>query len=180
MAYTVERLTRMKADHEGKFRLAAVNDAEAERAAVLIENNTVAGGSIIHTQNQSGGQTAHSIVNYHQPPREIGQVIAEAMVAQLRQFSCEQFRIISLSSDGSTMRLARQLDSILQLSGWQSQQNVSLTICPDPVAGDVILNLPSQKPSFDTLVTLLQQAGLDARSVIRTDLKMLEITVTSK
>jgi hypothetical protein len=39
----------------------------AERVAVLLQNNTIARGSIIHTQNQSGGQTAHSIINYRNP-----------------------------------------------------------------------------------------------------------------
>jgi hypothetical protein len=180
LAYTVERLNRMKADHARKFQWTAVDDALAERVAVLIQNNTVFGGSIIHTQNQSGGQTAHSIINYHQAARDLDQVIAEAMVAQLRQFPGEPFRVISLSSDGSTMRLARRLESILQLSGWRSQQNVSLTICPDPVAGDVVLNLPCQKPSFDALIALLRQAGLDSRSEIRAGLQMLEVTVTSK
>lgn len=46
--------------------------------------------------------------------------------------------------------------------------------------GDVILGLPSQKPSFDALLALLRQAGLDARSVVRTDLNMLEISAASK
>jgi hypothetical protein len=180
-SYTVERLLKMKADHEGKMREEpAVSDALAEKFAVAIYNNTLTGGSIIHTQNQSGGQTAHSIINYHQPAREVGQATAEAIVAKLRQFPGEPFRVISLSTDGGTMGLARKLESILQLSGWQSQQNVSLTMCPDPVAGDVILGLPSQKPSFDTLRTLLRQVGLDVRAEVRADLKMLEISVASK
>jgi hypothetical protein len=180
-SYTVERLVKMKADHEGKMREEpAASEALAEKFAVAIYNNTITGGSIIHTQNQSGGQTAHSIVNYHQPGREVGQAIADSVVAQLRLFPTEPFRVTSLSSDGGTMGLARKLDSILQLSGWQSQQNVSLAMCPDPVAGDVILGLPAPKPSYDALLALLRQAGLDARSEVRAGLKMLEITVASK
>lgn len=181
-SYTVERLTKMKADHEARMREEpTASDVLAEKFAVAIHNNTVTGGSIINNQSQTGGQAAHSIVNnYHQPAREVGQTIAEAAVAQLRQLPAEPFRVIALSSDGGTMGLARKLDSILQLSGWQSQQNVSLTICPDHVAGDVILGLPAQKPSYEALVALLRQAGLDARSEVRSDLKILEISVTSK
>src|SRR5260370_212560 len=120
-SYTVERLVKMKADHEGKMREeTAPSDALAEKFAVAIYNNTVTGGSIIHTQNQSGGQTAHSIVNYHQSARAIGQAIADAVVAQLRQFPSEPFRVVSLSSDGGTMGLARKLDSIPRPSGWPS------------------------------------------------------------
>jgi hypothetical protein len=182
-AYTVERLTRMKAEHEAKHRDAPADDALAERVAVLIQNNTVNGGSIIHTQHQSGGQTAHSIVNYHQqptPPREIGHAVAEAIVAHLRQFAGEPFRVVSLSNDGGTMGLARKLDSILRLSGWQSGENVGLTMTPDLVEGEVILGLPSRKPSYDALAASLRQAGLDARAEVRPGLPVLEISVASK
>jgi hypothetical protein len=129
---------------------------------------------------QDGGQTAHSIANYHQSAREIGQSVAEAVVAQLRQFAGEPFRVISLSTDGGTMGLARRLDSLLQLSGWQQQQNVSLRTTPDFAEGDVTLALPSPKPSYDALLAALRRAGLDARTELRPGLPSLEIAVASK
>lgn len=180
-SYTVERLLRMKADHQAKMREEpAASDTLAEKFAVAIYNNTVTAGSIVHAQNQSGGQTAHSIVNYYRPAREVSEAIADALVARLRHFPAEPFRVISFSSDGSTMAMARRLDSLLQLSGWQHDQNVSLTMSPEPREGDVILGLPAPKPSYDVLLVLLRQAGLDARAEVRADLKILEISVTSK
>ena len=58
-AYTVERLIKMKADHES--RAAEIDDHFAERAALLLLSQSVI------SMNQSGGITAHTIINIHPP-----------------------------------------------------------------------------------------------------------------
>jgi len=58
-AYTVERLIKMKADHES--RAVGVDDSSAERAALLLLTQSVM------SINQSGGITAHTIINIHPP-----------------------------------------------------------------------------------------------------------------
>ena len=57
-AYTVERLLKMKAEHEQ--RAAPIDDAFADRAAQFLINQPVT------SVNQSGGLTAHTI-NYYLP-----------------------------------------------------------------------------------------------------------------
>jgi hypothetical protein len=59
-AYTVERLRKMKVDHES--RADRVDDLIAERAALLLLTQSVT------SQNQSGGITAHTVINIHPPP----------------------------------------------------------------------------------------------------------------
>jgi hypothetical protein len=180
-AYTVERLRKMKRDHEMKFQGAAVDDALAERVAVLIQNNTITGGSIIHTQQQSGGQTAHSIVNnYGRTNRQIGPAVAEAMVAELRQYPGEAFKVTSRSQGSDTMQLARRIQELLMLSGWALQQNLSLAICPDTQDTEVILAVPGTKPSYEALLRCLRQAGMEARGETRPGLQLLEISVAEK
>ncbi len=60
-AYTVERVTKMKTDHES--RAAQVDDNFAETAALLLIDQSVT------ASNQSGGITAHTIhtINLHLP-----------------------------------------------------------------------------------------------------------------
>lgn len=63
IAYTVDRLKTMKADHQAKAsKKEALSDAAAR---TLIQNISqhVIGGSIISPHNMSGGQAAHSITN---------------------------------------------------------------------------------------------------------------------
>jgi hypothetical protein len=66
ISYTVDRLIRMKADHEIKFRgmSGGSDDALAEKFAAAIHHNIVSEGSILQVRGQTGGQVAHVIHNY--------------------------------------------------------------------------------------------------------------------
>ena len=61
-AYTVERLIKMKADHES--RAVGVDDPFAERAALLLLTQSVI------SMDQSGGITAHTVIFNIHPPSE--------------------------------------------------------------------------------------------------------------
>jgi hypothetical protein len=180
-AYTVERLRKMKADHEAKFKGAGVDDSLAERVAVLIQNNAITGGSIIHTQSQSGGQTAHSIVNqYGDTARQIRSAVADGLIAELRGHPQEQFKVTSRSQGADTMRLARKIQDMLMLSGWVAQENVGLAISPDTQDAEVLLTIPESKPSYEALLNWLRRSGLGARAEIRPGPKTVEISVADK
>jgi hypothetical protein len=70
-AYPVERLLKMKGDHEGRLDGKEpvdeqTSDAFASAASIYFFQN----GSVIHTTNQMGGQAAHSITNnYYETPK---------------------------------------------------------------------------------------------------------------
>jgi hypothetical protein len=61
-SYTVERLQRMKAQHESQHE-GGSEPSEQVVEKLLINSNTVVDGSIITVLSQSGGQIAHSITN---------------------------------------------------------------------------------------------------------------------
>jgi|GEM_PF-2179715 len=60
-AYTVERLTKMKASHECGTAISEPSDEVV--GALLAISNTVTAGSVITSIGQSGGQVAHEIKN---------------------------------------------------------------------------------------------------------------------
>jgi hypothetical protein len=83
-SYTVERLLKMKAVHEAQNQGEEAGQQMAEQFAVAIQNNLFHHGSLIYSQNQSGGATAHTINNYYQPhvtPEILSQALLEADLA---------------------------------------------------------------------------------------------------
>ena len=62
--FTVERLIQMKQDHEARNGSKPADKALSERIVGLLINNA-AQGSVITSYGQQGGQTAHTIINYH-------------------------------------------------------------------------------------------------------------------
>lgn len=64
--YTVRRLRKMKKDHENEKGRLRLMDSQAQ----ALINNVVTNGSIITSENQSGGQVAHVINNYGEVPDE--------------------------------------------------------------------------------------------------------------
>lgn len=67
-AYPVERLQKMKAEHEAKYKHGAMPNDELARKLLLTLS---VAGSVITTHNQSGGQVAHQITNYYQQPEKL-------------------------------------------------------------------------------------------------------------
>ena len=68
-AYTVDRLSQMKRDHETTN--AGTAEPPVEVAAALLDaSHATVSGSVILAVNQSGGQTAHSITNVFHPTPE--------------------------------------------------------------------------------------------------------------
>lgn len=62
-AYSVDRLLQMKATHESGHLSSAPLPTQAARA--LIQNSSIVKrGSVLFSQYQSGGQVAHSIINF--------------------------------------------------------------------------------------------------------------------
>ncbi len=65
--YTAERLLEIKNNHEAaQPKGPSLTNEQVDQLIRNISGNTLTGGSILQTQNQSGGQVAHTIHNYHQ------------------------------------------------------------------------------------------------------------------
>jgi len=158
--------------HEAKYAgEPAASDALADKFAVAIYNNTVTAVRSSTLRNQE--RRTDGALDRQQLPtagRELGNAIADAVAAQLRQFRRSPFG--SLRCPATARRW-----------GWRGSWTLSCRSpggspaergsgnCPRPGGGDVVLGLPAPKPSYDALLALLRQAGLDARSEVRADLK---------
>jgi hypothetical protein len=119
-SYTVERLARMKAEHEQKFQ----QDREPtdEIAAQFIANitaNTITHGSIVFTQNQLGGQAAHTIINVGPPPRRISDAAGVALVSELQKYPKGTVYVASVMGDAEAALLAEDIAKVLTLAGWK-------------------------------------------------------------
>jgi hypothetical protein len=102
-SYPVERLQEMKAGHEEKYKNGALPSDELARKLLL---TLTVSGSIVTSNNQSGGQTAHQINNYYQQPAKPTVILTPIIEHPLTRVDREcdmlgyyDFRI-SLRNDG--------------------------------------------------------------------------------
>jgi hypothetical protein len=98
--YTVERLLELKKEHEGgQVPTAGLTDDQADRLIANISGNTITGGSILLTHNQSGGHVAHTINVYNQTPPEDDEVVVTGALSVsgdlevLQAFGCPGVRL---------------------------------------------------------------------------------------
>jgi hypothetical protein len=111
-SYTVERLAKMKAEHEQKFQQG--REPTDEIAAQFIANitaNTITHGSIVFTQNQLGGQAAHTIINVGPPPRRISDAAGVALVSELQKYPKGPVYVASVMGDAEAAALTEEQKS---------------------------------------------------------------------
>lgn len=91
-SYTVERLIQIKSKHEnGQTQDKELNDQLAIALIANIGSNSISGGSILFGQNQTGGQMAHQINNFH-PPSDVSAALERNIKAQRDAHDTEIFR----------------------------------------------------------------------------------------
>ncbi len=164
-SYTVERVKQIKAKHESlNAGGSEPTDEIANQFLINISSNTISHGSIIFTQNQMGGQVAHSITNIGPQPRQISQAAANALVAELVKHPKENVDIVALMNDPESYNLASILDEILKLAGWQSE-GVSQAIFSGLPRG-VIIETPAERPSLTFLLNWMGTVGLKPQGMI--------------
>lgn len=62
-SYTVERLLKIKVDHEAAASQASEPTDEVADSLLTVSSNLISGGSLLSSSNQDGGQIAHQINN---------------------------------------------------------------------------------------------------------------------
>lgn len=164
-SYTVERLSAMKSKHESAQQaLPEPRDAIANQFLANISGNTVTHGSIIFTQNQMGGQVAHSIQNFGLQPRAVSQAAANALVAELRKYPAEEVVLTCIMGDTEGHHLASILKQVLELGGWRVD-GVNQAIFSGPIRG-IQLEVPEARPALQVLLRWLGSAGLNAQGTL--------------
>lgn len=98
-AYTVERLARMKSEHESRGQ--ALRDDEIERGSRLLVDQSV------NITNQSGGITAHTVhqtINIQVPTVQVGSIEGrQAVIDRAREF--HRSRVAQVASGSSPIAL---------------------------------------------------------------------------
>lgn len=175
-AYSVERLRKIKNENEQQAtEVKDISDAIATGFINNLHSNTINHGSIIFTQNQMGGQVAHSITNVGSQPRQISQAVANALVAELRKYPSENFGITCLMSDAETYQTASIIEQILTTAGWTTDgiSQAMFTGLPR----NVIVKVPQQKDSLVVLLNWFNNIGFKPQGVLEPTLTRPELII---
>jgi len=166
--FTVEHLRRVKSEHEEGHRNDPVDESLAARVIAALSNVEVHNGSVIVSNNQHGGQIAHSIVNMGPVARQLSPAAFESISARLRRLPAPPLATISAPA-GSTeaQAFAAQIRGLLMASGW-GEKSVDHAHYAAPPVG-VVAKVPSVHPSMQALLDELSAAGIHCRVLIWED-----------
>ena len=163
-AYTVERLLRMKASHETAQTIQPEPpDSIARQLISNVTGNTVSHGSIIISQNQLGGQIAHSIQNFGPQPRAVSTAAGDALVIALRATQAEHVDLSCVMGDTEGYQLAGSLKGLLTAAGW-TVDGVNQAVFSGPIKGVQVVT-PNVSPSLEKLAAWMQSAGLKVQGI---------------
>lgn len=175
-AYTAERLIRMKAMHEATNAGGREpTDTVAQQLYANMAVTAITHGSVIFTENQMGGQAAHSIVNVGPQPRQVSQAAANALVAELRRLPPETVDLTSILGDPEGYQLASVLKSVLELSGWKVD-GVNQAVYTGLPKG-VTIETPSVRPSLKILLNWCAAAGLQPQGNLNPNANGVRIVI---
>lgn len=164
-SYSVDRLRQIKAAHEGKDVCGSEPpDGIAQQLIANISHDTLTHGSVIFTQNQMGGQVAHSITNIGPLPRQISRAAVNALVAELRKQEPENVDIVAVLGDADSYNLAGILDEIMKMAGWRTDGVSQALFTGQPT--NVILEAPQEKPSLLFFLNWLHRLGLKPSGIL--------------
>lgn len=163
-AYSVERLLRMKASHEAAQPVQPEpSDSVARQLITNVTGNTISHGSIIVSQNQLGGQIAHSIQNFGPQPRAVSVAAGSALVAALGAAPLEHVDLSCVMGDTEGYQLADTLKGLLATAGW-TVNGVNQSIFSGPITGIQVIT-PKVRPSLERLAAWMQSAGLKVQGI---------------
>jgi hypothetical protein len=163
VSYTVARLETMKATHEsGVAPVAEPDDAVVAQLIANISSPTVTDGSIIFSVNQQGGQVAHKITNLGPQPRKIDAASADSLVAELKKYPPERFRVSGPIGDGEALSLSFALERVLVSAGWENLGFLHGIAAEPPIYG-IHLHAPGERPAIIALGRWLKGLGLEPK-----------------
>jgi hypothetical protein len=163
-SYTVERLQRIKAAHRATHpRSSEPPDDVARQFLASIEDNIVIDGSIIFTQNQIGGQVAHSIINVGPQPRHLSVEQQRAMLPFLEKLRGRPVAFACRMLDGESCDYAVELATFFLHAGCQVPEPIKTSLNDLPgylvltTYGKVDTDIP------ELLARVFQAAGIPVR-----------------
>lgn len=144
IAYSVQRLKQMKAEHERQQSpRQEPSNAVAETLIGNVGPLTIVNGSFIFTQNQLGGQVAHQITNIGSQPRTVSAQSGEVLVAALRAHPPESVEMRCLMNDAETCRFSKEIGNFLVKANWKIVEE--LHVYPKNPINNITLGVPKAK-----------------------------------
>ncbi len=134
----------------------------AQRLAASIDSNVVH-GSIIVTQNQMGGQVAHSITNVGPQPRHLTVEQRQAMMPLLEKLRGRPVAFACRMLDGESCDYATELATLFLQAGCQVPEPIKTSLndlagyLAIAAYGNIDIDMPAQ------LAIVFQVAGIPAR-----------------
>lgn len=132
-AYPVERLQEMKAS-------AAQGQQPDPAKAWLIAQVVVAGSGNVVSVGQTGGQTAHTIINEGLQARDISDEAARAMITDLAPHASTSVGFASFAGDPEAAAFKRRLMTVFSRAGWDVHDQATFMFFGDRTG--VILTIP--------------------------------------
>jgi len=158
--FPLSKLHRWKADHEEWVRASLNKRLDAgDVQTVNIGPTCVQNGSVIVTQNQFGGQVAHSITNVGPQPRRVSDKTLAQLIAHLKMHPPQEIDFL-VANDAESKNLAEVVRKSLLAAGWTLATDV-VALVPS-VTGIVVgvLRGDEGKPVWQALGNWVTNAGL--------------------
>lgn len=177
-SYTVERLQKIKATHEHSSASVPEPTEDVVRGFIAnISENKIVHGSLIFTQNQMGGQVAHSIQNFGPQPRRLATLATNALIAELRKHPAEHVDVTCIMGDPEGLELASHIKQTLEAGGW-SVNGVNQAVFTQPIRA-VRIEVPSVKASLTVLLNWFGAVGLNPQGFHIPEVKRAHIVIGS-
>jgi hypothetical protein len=132
-----------------------ISDDTASTLASIAGN--VIGGSNIISQNQMGGQVAHSIVNIGPKARRISPAAGVVLISHLESYPKGPMLVASANGDPEAAILAEDIGKVLGSAGWAV--NTGQIHFTGPVR-NIIFEASEQKDSYDVIINWLEDLQL--------------------
>lgn len=174
-SYTGERLYKMKQDHEKTMKpTKEISDSMASSFIANINKINITNGSVIFSNNQMGGQTAHSIVNVGRQPRRISQAAANALIADLRKRPSEQVKLTGLLGDTESTNLTEIIENILNAAGWTTRISSGAF---NSLPKNIVITINKKSEEFDILINWFANIGFKPQGYINEEAKENSIII---
>ena len=154
-AYASLRMT----DSWNKLHKQNIESRAEINAAVSGNNNIFANRDVVISQYQSGGQTAHTIINIEKPKRSI-KGFEDQVLMELKKHPRAAYRFCYNSNYAEVNDLVKELDNVFIQAGWQKLNPLQRLSGPPFPEGITIQFVKQNETNTALVAELMKIPGL--------------------
>lgn len=141
---------------EGKMR-------ENKKNVEPISINKV-NGDVVISQNQSGGQTAHTIINNVEKPKRSIKSFEDSIITELRKHPKAAYRFYYNPGTAEVNNLVNELDKVLIQVGWRKVHPFQRLAGPPLPNGITIQFVKQNETNTALVIELMKIPGLEVKA----------------